>query len=111
MSLPSEEVATLDFGPEGLQFLKPARLIAVVNQDLRNVTIPGEADIYWHNPESDTWQAQGGEVLRLQNGFIRGFLRLHHFSRYSLGGDSPIQKMMYGPGWSYFDPYYGYILY
>lgn len=92
MSLPSKDAACLDFGPEGLTFNKPVRLIMVIDERLRQTQIEGEADIYWYNPETDAWEAQGGQVVRLSRRTIQGVAALDHFSRYSLGGDCPILK-------------------
>lgn len=92
MSLPSKEAACLDFSPEGLTFNNPVRLTMVIDERLRQTQIEGEADIYWYNPETDAWEAQGGQVVRLNRRIIQGVAALDHFSRYSLGGDCPILK-------------------
>lgn len=106
MQLASEDVATLDFFPEGLRFKTPARLIVQVLPELRNTDIHGKEDVYWYNPATTGWETQGGQVGVLKNGMIQGVVDLHHFSRYSLGGDNPIQKWEYQS--YYYDPYFYY---
>jgi hypothetical protein len=89
MTLSSEGTATIDFGPEGLEFAKPVRLIMVIDPALRQTGIKGKLDIYWYDPNTGAWVAQGGQVSRSIAGKILGVVNINHFSRYSLGGDSP----------------------
>ncbi|MBM3264445.1 MAG: hypothetical protein FJY97_13600 [candidate division Zixibacteria bacterium] len=95
MTLPNPDAACLDFGPAGLSFAKPARLTLVIDERLRQTQIKGEADVYWYNPQTNGWEALGGQVFRVNWKIIQGVVKLKHFSRYSLGGDSPIQKAYY----------------
>lgn len=109
MTVPDGDKSLFLLEPHGLQFKKSAKLDIYTKSEEVTILDPTPAendpvDIYWYDDDNGVWVAQGSEVIWEPSApnWLRAKLNIDHFSRWALGGDSPIQK------WYYQSYYYGY---
>jgi len=65
----------IDLTPHGFEFATPVTL----TMDASGEPDPAELDIYWFNPDTETWEAQPSQVSGSDVS-----AQLAHFSRYGL---------------------------
>ena len=78
----------LEFREHGTQFLIPAEVkLDLVGLDLSGYDDEEALDLYWYNPEDDTWYPVPYQFkkVELDLGKVQGIWYFEHFSRYAWG--------------------------
>jgi hypothetical protein len=72
----------VDFGPDGLVFLKPASLI--LDGDLLKAAEGEILTLYWYNPDTGQWEIEQQVTINSAHATFD----INHFSRYAIKGGS-----------------------